>query len=100
MLSQHIVLDPGFGFGKKLEHNLALLHQLNTLTTIGHPVLVGLSRKSMLGTLTGRATTDRLAASITAAVIALQQGANILRVHDVAPTADAINIWSAVNQGH
>ena len=100
MLSHHIVLDPGFGFGKKLEHNLALLHQLNTLTTIGHPVLVGLSRKSMLGALTGRATTDRLAASITAAVIALQQGANILRVHDVAPTADAINIWSAVNQGH
>ena len=96
MAADHIVLDPGFGFGKTLEHNLALLRELHHFT--GHSLLVGLSRKTMLGTLTGRATNERMAASVAAAVIALQQGANILRVHDVAETVDAVKLWTAINK--
>jgi dihydropteroate synthase len=92
-----IVIDPGFGFGKTLAHNLALLQRLNELTKLGVPVLAGLSRKSMLGALTGQDVAHRLPASVAAALIAVQRGANIVRVHDVRATADALKIWNAVN---
>jgi dihydropteroate synthase len=91
-----IVIDPGFGFGKTLEHNLALLRQLGRFVELGVPVLAGLSRKSMLGALTGRDVLSRVHASVAAAVIALQQGARLLRVHDVAATRDALAVWHAV----
>ena len=93
---QRIVLDPGFGFGKTVPHNLTLLRDLDCLLETGYPILVGLSRKSMLGMLTGRDVGDRLAGSITAAVIAAQKGARILRVHDVRETVDALKVWQAV----
>jgi dihydropteroate synthase len=95
---QRIVLDPGFGFGKSLEHNLALLRGLRGLVDISTdlPVMVGLSRKSMLGTLTGRAADDRVHASVMAAMLAVARGARLLRVHDVAATRDALMIWNAV----
>jgi dihydropteroate synthase len=91
-----IVIDPGFGFGKTLAHNLALLRELNKLTELGVPILAGLSRKSMLGTLTGQPVTARLAASVAAAMIAVQRGANIVRVHDVKVTVDALKVWQAI----
>lgn len=91
-----IALDPGFGFGKTHEHNLALLRRLDTLAALGHPVVAGLSRKSMLGTITGRPVTQRQSASVAAALLAAQRGAAILRVHDVAATRDALAVWSAV----
>ncbi|HEY4698291.1 MAG TPA: dihydropteroate synthase [Gallionella sp.] len=91
-----IVIDPGFGFGKTLEHNLTLLRELNKLTELGVPVLAGLSRKSMLGALTGQDVAQRLAASVAAALIAVQRGAAIVRVHDVRATVDALKIWNAV----
>ncbi len=93
---EQLVIDPGFGFGKTLEHNLALLSGIETLRQSGVPVLAGLSRKSMLGAITGRASTDqRLAASLAAALLAAQRGAAIVRVHDVAETCDVIKVWLA-----
>ncbi|HZW86397.1 MAG TPA: dihydropteroate synthase [Gallionella sp.] len=92
-----IVIDPGFGFGKTLAHNLELLRQLDTLSDLDVPILVGLSRKSMLGTLTGKDVAQRQSASVAAALIAVQHGADIVRVHDVAETVDALKIWNAVN---
>ncbi len=92
-----IVIDPGFGFGKTLAHNLELLRQLHTLSDLDVPILVGLSRKSMLGTLTGKDVAQRQSASVAAALIAVQHGADIVRVHDVAETVDALKIWNAVN---
>lgn len=92
-----IVVDPGFGFGKTLEHNLALLRELDLLKNLGVPVLAGLSRKSMLGALTGREVGQRQAASVAAALLAVQRGAAIVRVHDVQETADALKIWNAIN---
>ena len=94
---ERIVIDPGFGFGKTLAHNLALLRELKKLTELGVPVLAGLSRKSMLGALTGQDVVDRLPASIAAALIAVERGAGIVRVHDVRATVDALKIWNAVN---
>ena len=91
-----IMLDPGFGFGKRSVHNLALLRELKILCELGQPVLVGLSRKSVLGQITGNDVDARLHASIAAAVIAAMKGARILRVHDVKATVDALNIVSAV----
>ncbi|MBS0193499.1 MAG: dihydropteroate synthase [Proteobacteria bacterium] len=91
-----IVVDPGFGFGKNLAHNLALLRQLERFTDLGVPVLAGLSRKRMLGELTGRPQGERLHASVAAALIAAQNGAKLLRVHDVAATMDALKVWNAV----
>ena len=91
-----IVIDPGFGFGKTLAHNLDLLRELDKLAELGVPMLAGLSRKSMLGALTGQDVAHRLPASIAAALIAVQHGANIVRVHDVRATVDALKIWSAV----
>lgn len=93
---ERIVLDPGFGFGKTLEHNLALLRDLKVIASAGYPVLAGLSRKSMIGALTGRPVGERMAGSIASALLAAQRGAAILRVHDVAATRDALKIWQAV----
>lgn len=94
-----IVIDPGFGFGKTLAHNLALLRELNKFADLGVPVLAGLSRKSMLGALTGQDVSRRLSASVAAALLAVQRGANIVRVHDVGATVDALKIWNAVSDG-
>jgi dihydropteroate synthase len=90
-----IVLDPGIGFGKTLDHNLALLARQRELLRLGHPLLVGWSRKSSLGKLTGRDVSDRLAASVAAAMAAAQHGAKVLRVHDVAATVDALKVVEA-----
>jgi len=92
-----ILVDPGFGFGKTLEHNLALLRQLPDLVALGFPVLVGLSRKSVLATITDRPVDQRLAGSLALAILAAQSGANIIRVHDVAATVDAMKVLAAVN---
>lgn len=92
----NILLDPGFGFGKALEHNLELLKHLDQLALLPYPLLVGLSRKSIAGKLTGRSATERLPASLALAQIALDGGARILRVHDVAPTIDMLAVWRAV----
>lgn len=94
--ADRIVVDPGFGFGKSLGHNLELLRNLRELASLGYPVLVGLSRKSMLAGLTGRKSGDRVAASVAAALLAVQNGASIVRVHDVAETADALKVLVAV----
>ena len=94
--SDRLVLDPGFGFGKTLQHNLELLRRFAELPLAGLPVLAGISRKSMLGAITSRAVGDRLAASVAAALLAVQRGARLLRVHDVAQTRDALAIWQAV----
>lgn len=94
-----IAVDPGFGFGKNLEHNLALLRGLPRFGDLGAAVLAGVSRKSMFERITGRPVGERLAASIAAALLAVQGGARILRVHDVAETRDALAVWSAVQEG-
>ncbi|MFN3984347.1 MAG: dihydropteroate synthase [Rhodocyclaceae bacterium] len=94
--SRRIVIDPGFGFGKTVDHNLALLRALERLTATGYPVLAGLSRKSLLGVLTGRPASERVIGSVTSALIAVQRGARIVRVHDVAATRDALKVWEAV----
>jgi dihydropteroate synthase len=91
-----ISIDPGFGFGKTLEHNLELLCRLRQFESLVVPVLAGWSRKSSLGKITGKPAEDRLAASIAAALIAAQNGAGILRVHDVAATRDALAVLAAV----
>ncbi len=92
----NILLDPGFGFGKSLDHNLALLRNLPRLAGHGYPVLAGLSRKSMLGAITGREVEHRLAGSLALALLAAQAGAAIVRVHDVAATRDALDVLNAV----
>lgn len=93
---ERIVVDPGFGFGKTLEQNMTLLRSLNELRVPDLPLLVGLSRKSMLGVLTGRLVTDRAHASVAAALLAVARGASILRVHDVAAMRDALAVWNAL----
>ncbi len=93
---ERIALDPGFGFGKRGEHNQRLLAHLGRLRELGQPLLVGLSRKASLGEMTGRPVAERLVASVVAAVLAIQSGAHIVRVHDVAATRDAIAVWEAV----
>jgi dihydropteroate synthase len=94
-----IIVDPGFGFGKKLEHNLALLRALDQFAALGVPLMVGLSRKAMIGTLTGRDIDGRAVGSAAAAMIAVQRGAMIVRVHDVAATRDALAVWDGVSSG-
>ena len=96
---ERIVLDPGFGFGKTIEHNLTLLRRLEALRVEGLPLLAGLSRKSMIGTLTGKPSQARVHGSVAAALIAAQHGAQILRVHDVAATVDALKVLTAVTDG-
>ena len=91
-----IAVDPGFGFGKTLEHNIELLRRLDELVVPGLPLLVGMSRKSMLGLLTGRAAPERVHAGIAAHVLAVLRGARIVRVHDVAATRDALAVLQAV----
>jgi len=95
--ADRIVIDPGFGFGKTVAHNLALLRGLGKIAGLRYPVLVGVSRKGMLGAITGRDVGDRLAGSVAAALAAAVRGARILRVHDVAATVDALAVWNAVD---
>jgi dihydropteroate synthase len=92
---ERIWLDPGIGFGKTLEHNLELIRRLDEIVAIGRPVVFGASRKSFLGKLTGRQVDERLAGSIAANIIAHERGARVFRVHDVAPTVDALQVASA-----
>lgn len=93
-----VLIDPGFGFGKQLQHNLELLRRLPEIAALGQPLLVGLSRKAMLGTLLGGASVDqRLHASVAAAVIAAMNGAQIIRCHDVGPTVEALKVVAALN---
>lgn len=94
--ADQILVDPGFGFGKTLQHNLELLRRLKELVSLDCPVLVGLSRKGMIGALTGRAVGERVAGSVAAALIAVQHGARIVRAHDVAATVDALAVAAAV----
>ncbi len=93
---EQIILDPGFGFGKTLEHNIALFKHLDILQALGYPVLVGASRKSMLGEITGKAVENRLAGSLALATLATIKKAAIIRVHDVAETVDAVNVALAL----
>jgi len=93
-----ILLDPGFGFGKTRAHNISLIQQLNKLIDIGQPLLVGLSRKSVLGSITGGDESQRLYASIAASVISAMNGAKIIRVHDVKATVDALKVVTAIQQ--
>ncbi|MBM4197312.1 MAG: dihydropteroate synthase [Gammaproteobacteria bacterium] len=95
--AERIILDPGFGFGKLLAHNLALLRGLPELAALGQPLLVGLSRKSMIGELTGRPVHERVHGSVALAVSAARLGAAILRVHDVGPTVDALRVTGAAS---
>lgn len=95
---ERLLIDPGFGFGKSLQHNLTLLRHLNRLEVLGVPLLVGLSRKTMLGTITGNAVGERVHASVAAAVLAVMKGARILRVHDVRATRDALMVIRAVER--
>lgn len=93
-----IVVDPGFGFGKTLAHNLQLLRRLRDTAPAGVALLAGISRKSMLGQITGREAGERIHASVAAAMIAVQNGANVVRVHDVAATRDALAVLDALNE--
>lgn len=96
--ADRLLLDPGFGFGKTAEHNLSLLKHLDRWQQFPYPLLVGVSRKSLAGTITGRPVGERLAASLALAYEGLQRGAKVLRVHDVAETADIVKVWQAVNR--
>ena len=93
-----ITVDPGFGFGKTVAHNFSLLKRLPEMAALGVPVVAGWSRKSTLGTVTGRPVTERMAASLAAALLAVQHGATILRVHDVAETRDALAVMQALGK--
>jgi len=95
---ERLVIDPGFGFGKALQHNLALLQRLDCLAELGLPVLAGLSRKSMLGALTGRTVDEREFAGVAAHLIAVANGARLVRVHDVVAMRDALAVWNAVEE--
>jgi dihydropteroate synthase len=97
--ADRIVLDPGYGFGKSLEHNLTLFRQQAQLLALGRPLLVGWSRKGTLGQLTGRPLDQRMPASVGAALAAVARGARIVRVHDVAATVDALKVWNAAGLG-
>ena len=91
-----IAIDPGFGFGKRLEHNINMLSHFESFAPLGYPLLAGISRKSMLGKITGKETHERMAPSIAAAIMAADRGAQIIRVHDVAETVDALKLWEAL----
>jgi dihydropteroate synthase len=96
---ERIIVDPGIGFGKTVSHNLELLRRLDELVAIGPPVLIGTSRKSFLGRLTGRPVEERLAGTIATAVLAYERGARVFRVHDVAPVYDALTVTAATVRG-
>ena len=93
-----LTLDPGFGFGKTVRQNYVLLRELNRIVKLSYPVLLGVSRKSMIGAITGRSVDQRLAGSIAAALAGVARGAAIIRVHDVAATKDALDVWQAVEE--
>ncbi len=93
---ERIAIDPGFGFGKSLEHNVNMLAHFDAFTLTGFPVLAGVSRKSMLGKITGKDSNERVASSIAAAIMAADRGAQIIRVHDVPETVDALKLWEAL----
>lgn len=95
-----IAVDPGIGFGKTLEHNVAILRNIDRFRELGCPVLIGTSRKRMIGEITGRGLDDRLAGSVASALFAVSRGAAIVRVHDVAATVDALTVWYALEKGH
>ncbi len=95
---ERLAIDPGFGFGKTVTHNMQMLGAFDAFTYHGLPVLAGISRKSSLGEITGRKTEERMVASVAAALMAVERGANIVRVHDVGPTVDALKVWSAATQ--
>jgi len=97
---EQVVLDPGFGFGKSLEHNRELFHAIPRLAALGYPLLVGVSRKRMIGEFTGRDVEERTAGSVAAALLAAQNGASVLRVHDVRETIDALNVWVNLRTGN
>ncbi len=97
--ARRITLDPGFGFGKTLQHNYTLLRELSRLVELGYPVLAGLSRKSMIGAVTDRTVDDRVFGSVAAAVLAVISGSRIIRVHDVQATRDALAVWQAYQFG-
>lgn len=97
--AERLVLDPGYGFAKAADHSLTLLKCQAELLTLGRPLLVGLSRKGLLGRITGRGVGERQAASVAAALAAVQRGAHLLRVHDVAATTDALAVWAAAERG-
>ncbi|MFJ5538399.1 dihydropteroate synthase [Vreelandella titanicae] len=95
-----LLIDPGFGFGKTVEHNLRLLKYMESLQSLELPVLVGMSRKSMIGKVLGRPVEERLSGGLALAAMAVERGANILRVHDVAATVDAVNMaWAVLQEG-
>ncbi|PCI42250.1 MAG: dihydropteroate synthase [Moraxellaceae bacterium] len=96
--ANQIVVDPGFGFGKSLDHNLKLLQGLSRFKQLNCPILIGLSRKSMVGELLGKPVDERLFGSVAAALIAVERGADIVRVHDVGPTVDALKVCQAVRE--
>jgi len=95
---ERIVIDPGFGFGKNTGHNLELLRGLSRIAALGQPVLVGLSRKSLFGKITGKPVADRVYASVAAALLAVERGAAVVRVHDVAATRDALLVLNAIER--
>jgi len=97
--AERVAVDPGIRFAKTPAHNLALLARQRELLALGRPLLVGWSRKSTLGVVTGRGVAERLAASVAAALMAVERGAAVVRVHDVAATADALRLWHAVTAG-
>ncbi|HEY3179457.1 MAG TPA: dihydropteroate synthase [Casimicrobiaceae bacterium] len=99
IVEDRIAVDPGFGFGKTVAHNLRLLRELSAIALLGFPIVAGLSRKSTLGALTGRSADNRIAASIAAALSAVAHGASIIRVHDVGETVDALKVWWAIEKG-
>jgi dihydropteroate synthase len=97
---ERLVLDLGFGFGKTLDHNLELMRALDRFVATGYPQLIGVSRKTMIGAITGRPTAERVAGSVAAAMMCVELGARIVRVHDVAQTRDALAVWQAVRLPH
>lgn len=96
---RRIILDPGFGFGKTPQQNYLMLQRLDDIDSQGYPWLIGVSRKSMIGHVTGRSPAERLGGSVAAALAAVARGAHIIRVHDVAATVDAVKVWQAIEQG-
>lgn len=96
---ERIVIDPGFGFGKTTSHNYELLRRIREVMTLELPWLIGVSRKSMIGAITGRPVSERLAGSLAAMLVGVQNGASIVRVHDVAQTVDALKVWRAIQTG-
>ncbi|MHB9296739.1 dihydropteroate synthase [Pillotina sp. SPG140] len=94
---EHIIVDPGIGFAKTVEHNLELIRNIQSITALGYPLLIGLSRKSFIGALTGRAVEERLAGTLAATAVVLVPGVRIIRVHDVRESVDFINVWRALH---